>query len=47
MKVFAELSIPELVRIAYALECRFGYGDEMANQIYDFLKELTGNDYRL
>jgi hypothetical protein len=37
----------ELIKIAYALECRYGLSDELADKIYEYLKEKTGEDYRL
>lgn len=41
------LNDDELRKVAYALECRFGLSDDLADKIYDYLKEKTGEDYRL
>lgn len=41
-----KFSDSELRQMAYALECRFGFGDETAEKIYDYLEKKTGEDYR-
>lgn len=35
----------ELIKIAHALECEYGLTDELADKIYEYLKEKTGKDY--
>lgn len=37
----------ELNNMAYALECRFGFGDDLAEKIYEYIEKKTGRDPRL
>jgi hypothetical protein len=42
-----EFTDEELLKIAYALECRYGLSNELAEKIYQYFIDVDGKDYRL
>lgn len=42
-----EFTDTELLKLAYALECRYGLSDKLAEKIYEYLEGKTGEDYRI
>jgi hypothetical protein len=37
----------ELLKMAYALECRYGMNDDLYNAIHEYLEKKTGVNHRI